>query len=109
MNSKEKGETKYECMHLVGHMASSPPLQELDYCLMTVPTVSSELPLLQSFVRAPRRTTSQLPCELYICSRSSLRWEALPTAMPTVAPSWADCICVCACVQFSGGKAGRTS
>ncbi|XP_075872010.1 cilia- and flagella-associated protein 61 isoform X2 [Nelusetta ayraudi] len=55
---------------------------EMDYCVMTVPTVSSELPLLQSFVRAPRRTTSQLPCELYICSRSSLSSVEVKPAVP---------------------------
>nr|XP_046228541.1 cilia- and flagella-associated protein 61 isoform X2 [Scatophagus argus] len=44
-----------------------------DVCVINVPTLSSELQLLQSFIRVPHRVTSSLPRELYILHRSGLR------------------------------------
>ncbi|XP_041815138.1 cilia- and flagella-associated protein 61 [Chelmon rostratus] len=46
---------------------------DLDFCIITVPTLSPEFPLLQSFIRVPRCSTSSLPHELYVFHRTGLR------------------------------------
>uniref|UniRef100_UPI0037E978DF cilia- and flagella-associated protein 61 n=1 Tax=Semicossyphus pulcher TaxID=241346 RepID=UPI0037E978DF len=45
---------------------------DLDFCIITVPTLCPEFPLLQSFHRVPRRASSTLPRELYIFHRTGL-------------------------------------
>uniref|UniRef100_A0A7N6A0F9 Cilia and flagella associated protein 61 n=1 Tax=Anabas testudineus TaxID=64144 RepID=A0A7N6A0F9_ANATE len=46
--------------------------QELDFCMITAPTLSPEIPLLQSFLRVPPRADRQLLHELYIFKPSGL-------------------------------------
>ncbi|KAG7220569.1 hypothetical protein INR49_018006 [Caranx melampygus] len=46
---------------------------DLDVCMITVPTVSPEFPLLQSFLRVPARPFSLLLRELYVFHRDGLR------------------------------------
>ncbi|XP_029281289.1 LOW QUALITY PROTEIN: cilia- and flagella-associated protein 61 [Cottoperca gobio] len=46
---------------------------DVDFCLITVPTLSPEFLLLQSFLRVPPRATSSLPRELYVFPRAGLR------------------------------------
>ncbi|KAG9484247.1 hypothetical protein GDO78_009909 [Eleutherodactylus coqui] len=43
-----------------------------DFCIITVPHLTPEFPLLQSFVRAVPRSTCTLPQELYIFHRAGL-------------------------------------
>ncbi|XP_026196590.1 cilia- and flagella-associated protein 61 [Anabas testudineus] len=45
---------------------------ELDFCMITAPTLSPEIPLLQSFLRVPPRADRQLLHELYIFKPSGL-------------------------------------
>ncbi|CAJ1077697.1 cilia- and flagella-associated protein 61 isoform X3 [Xyrichtys novacula] len=45
---------------------------DLDFCVITVPTVSPDFPLLQSFHRVPRHAASLLGEELYIFLRDGL-------------------------------------
>ncbi|XP_076011199.1 cilia- and flagella-associated protein 61 [Genypterus blacodes] len=45
---------------------------EQDYCIITVPTLAPEFPLLKSFSRVPPRPTCTLPRELYIFHRAGL-------------------------------------
>nr|XP_029138562.1 cilia- and flagella-associated protein 61 [Labrus bergylta] len=45
---------------------------DLDFCIITVPTLSPEFPLLQSFHRVTRLPTSSLQNELYIFHRDEL-------------------------------------
>uniref|UniRef100_A0A8C4F6U3 Cilia and flagella associated protein 61 n=1 Tax=Dicentrarchus labrax TaxID=13489 RepID=A0A8C4F6U3_DICLA len=51
--------------------------QDLDFCIITVPMLSPEFVLLQSFLRVPHRDTRSLHCELYVLSRTGLRWVVL--------------------------------
>ncbi|XP_040920588.1 cilia- and flagella-associated protein 61 [Toxotes jaculatrix] len=46
---------------------------DLDFCVTTVPTLSPESLLLQSFLRVPPRATSSLSHELYVFHRAGLR------------------------------------
>lgn len=47
-------------------------LQDKDFCIITVPHLTPEFPLLQSFVRAIPLSTCTLPQELYIFHRAGL-------------------------------------
>ncbi|XP_034436485.1 cilia- and flagella-associated protein 61 [Hippoglossus hippoglossus] len=44
-----------------------------DFCVFTVPSLSAECPLLQSFLRVPPRANSSLVHELYVSHRVGLR------------------------------------
>lgn len=55
--------------------------QDLDFCIITVPTMSLDFPLLQNFLRVPPRPSSLLPSDLYILHRDGLRWA--PTSRPS--------------------------
>ncbi|XP_077409752.1 cilia- and flagella-associated protein 61 [Vanacampus margaritifer] len=46
---------------------------DLDFCIITVPTLSPDFPLLQNFLRVPPRPGSLLPADLYILHRDGLR------------------------------------
>nr|XP_061806985.1 cilia- and flagella-associated protein 61-like [Nerophis lumbriciformis] len=46
---------------------------DLDFCIVTVPTMSPDFPLLQNFLRVPPRSGSLLPSDLYILHRDGLR------------------------------------
>ncbi|KAM9840308.1 cilia- and flagella-associated protein 61 [Aulostomus maculatus] len=46
---------------------------DLDFCIITVPMLSPDLPLLQSFLRVPPRRYSSPTSELYIFQRAGLR------------------------------------
>lgn len=48
--------------------------QELDFCVVTLPTLSAEVPLLQSFLRVPPRANKLPLHELYIFQAAGLRW-----------------------------------
>ena len=55
--------------------------QHRDLCVFTVPSVSAECPLLQSFLRVPPRASSSLVHELYVFHRAGLRWVVLLTLL----------------------------
>ncbi|XP_062323305.1 cilia- and flagella-associated protein 61 [Osmerus eperlanus] len=65
-----------------------------DFCVITVPKLAPEFPLLQSFLRVVPRHTSSMPQELYIFHRSGL----LKTFQVRVAVS-ADRPSICAMVE----------
>ncbi|XP_049613499.1 cilia- and flagella-associated protein 61 isoform X2 [Syngnathus scovelli] len=46
---------------------------DLDFCIITVPTLSPDFPLLQNFLRVPPRPGSLLPSDLYVLHRDGLR------------------------------------
>ncbi|KAM9778429.1 cilia- and flagella-associated protein 61 isoform 1-T3 [Syngnathus typhle] len=46
---------------------------DLDFCIITVPTLSPDFPLLQNFLRVPPQPGSLLPSDLYILHRDGLR------------------------------------
>ncbi|XP_061560064.1 cilia- and flagella-associated protein 61 [Phycodurus eques] len=46
---------------------------DLDFCIITVPTLSPDFPLLQNFLRVPPRPSSLLPSDLYVLHRDGLR------------------------------------
>uniref|UniRef100_A0A8C9ZCB3 Cilia and flagella associated protein 61 n=1 Tax=Sander lucioperca TaxID=283035 RepID=A0A8C9ZCB3_SANLU len=51
--------------------------QGADFCVITVPALSPEFLLLQSFLRVPPRATSSLPLELYVFHCTGLRWDGV--------------------------------
>ncbi|XP_037605805.1 cilia- and flagella-associated protein 61 [Sebastes umbrosus] len=65
---------------------------DLDFCIITVPTLSPEFLLLQSFVRVPPRTTSSLPRELYVFQRASLRSVEVRPAVAADRPAVCDLV-----------------
>ncbi|XP_061669153.1 cilia- and flagella-associated protein 61 isoform X2 [Syngnathoides biaculeatus] len=46
---------------------------DLDFCIITVPTLSPDFPLLQNFLRVPPRPSSLLPSDLYVLHCDALR------------------------------------
>ncbi|XP_077075581.1 cilia- and flagella-associated protein 61 [Siphateles boraxobius] len=54
-----------------------------DFCVISVPKLTPDLPLLQSFIRVAPRDTSIFPQELYLCHR----WALLRTLEVRVAVS----------------------
>ncbi|XP_071996729.1 cilia- and flagella-associated protein 61 isoform X2 [Engystomops pustulosus] len=64
----EKHETR--SIDFLSHVFSLFP--DKDFCIITVPHLTPEFPLLQSFVRAVPRSTCTLPQELYIFHRAGL-------------------------------------
>ena len=46
--------------------------QTRDFCIISVPKLAPEFPLLQSFLRVVPHHTSSLPQELYIFHRAGL-------------------------------------
>ncbi|XP_018515660.1 cilia- and flagella-associated protein 61 isoform X1 [Lates calcarifer] len=65
---------------------------DLDFCIITVPTLSPEFPLLQSFLRVPPRATSSLLRELYIFHRAGLRPVEVRPAVAADRPAVSDLV-----------------
>ncbi|XP_051264448.1 cilia- and flagella-associated protein 61 isoform X2 [Dicentrarchus labrax] len=65
---------------------------DLDFCIITVPMLSPEFVLLQSFLRVPHRDTRSLHCELYVLSRTGLRSVEVRPAVATDRPSVSDLV-----------------
>ncbi|XP_056261196.1 cilia- and flagella-associated protein 61 isoform X1 [Seriola aureovittata] len=65
---------------------------DLDFCVITVPTLSNEFPLLQSFLRVPARATSLLLRELYIFHRDGLRPVDVRPAVAADRPAVSDLV-----------------
>ncbi|KAM7395896.1 hypothetical protein PAMA_007255 [Pampus argenteus] len=65
---------------------------DLDFCIITVPTLSPEFPLLQSFLRAPPRPSSSLTCELYVFRRVGLRSVKVRPAVAADQPAVSDLV-----------------
>ncbi|XP_022622103.1 cilia- and flagella-associated protein 61 [Seriola dumerili] len=65
---------------------------DLDFCVITVPTLSHEFPLLQSFLRVPARATSLLLRELYIFHRDGLRPVDVRPAVAADRPAVSDLV-----------------
>ncbi|XP_039981773.1 cilia- and flagella-associated protein 61 isoform X2 [Xiphias gladius] len=65
---------------------------DLDFCVMTVPTLSPEFPLLQSFLRVPPRATRSLPHELYVFHRVGLRPVEVRPAVAADQPAVSDLV-----------------
>ncbi|XP_047429100.1 cilia- and flagella-associated protein 61 [Mugil cephalus] len=60
-----------------------------DVCIISVPTLSPEFPLLKSFVRTPQRPSRTSPQELYVCHRSGLQTlRVRPAAAPDRPALW---------------------
>ncbi|KAI3364620.1 hypothetical protein L3Q82_011400 [Scortum barcoo] len=64
----------------------------LDFCIITVPTLSPVFPLLQSFIRVPARGTSSLPHELYVFPRAGLRVVEVRPAVAADRPAVSDLV-----------------
>ncbi|XP_034555763.1 cilia- and flagella-associated protein 61 isoform X2 [Notolabrus celidotus] len=65
---------------------------DLDFCIITVPTLSPEFPFLQSFHRAQRRATSLLQDELYIFHRDGLGNVEVRPAVAADRPAVSDLV-----------------
>ncbi|KAM6992862.1 cilia- and flagella-associated protein 61 [Tautogolabrus adspersus] len=65
---------------------------DLDFCIITVPSLSPEFPLLQSFHRVPRLSTSSLQNELYIFHRDGLRNVEVRQAVAADRPAVCDLV-----------------
>ncbi|KAM7368322.1 hypothetical protein PAMP_014550 [Pampus punctatissimus] len=65
---------------------------DLDFCIITVPTLSPELPLLQSFLRVPPRPSSSMLCELYVFHRVGLRSVKVRPAVTADRPAVSDLV-----------------
>ncbi|KAG8011515.1 Cilia-and flagella-associated protein 61 [Nibea albiflora] len=66
--------------------------QDRDFCVIAVPTLSRELPLLQSFVRAPHRDGSSPPHDLYVTHRTALRSLEVRPAAPADRPAVSELV-----------------
>ncbi|KAE8286431.1 Cilia- and flagella-associated protein 61 [Larimichthys crocea] len=65
---------------------------DLDFCVIAVPTLSPDFPLLQSFVRAPRRDTSSPLHDLYVTHRPALRSLEVRPAVPADRPAVSELV-----------------
>ncbi|XP_075940895.1 cilia- and flagella-associated protein 61 [Anarhichas minor] len=65
---------------------------DLDLCIISVPLPSSEIPLLQSFLRLPPRASSSLPRELYVLHRDGLRSVEVRPAVAADRPAVSDLV-----------------
>ncbi|TKS75347.1 Cilia- and flagella-associated protein 61 [Collichthys lucidus] len=65
---------------------------DLDFCVIAVPTLSSDFPLLQSFVRAPRRDTGSPLHDLYVTHRTALRSLEVRPAVPADRPAVSELV-----------------
>ncbi|KAK2855869.1 hypothetical protein Q5P01_004604 [Channa striata] len=65
---------------------------DLDICMITVPTLSPEIPLLQSFLRLERHTTTSLLHELYIFHPAGLRPVEVRPAVTADRPAVSDLV-----------------
>ncbi|XP_071323650.1 cilia- and flagella-associated protein 61 isoform X2 [Trachinotus anak] len=65
---------------------------DLDFCIITVPTLSPEFPLLQSFLRVPACDTSSPLHELYIFHRNGLRPVDVRPALAADQPAVSDLV-----------------
>ncbi|XP_034755235.1 cilia- and flagella-associated protein 61 isoform X2 [Etheostoma cragini] len=65
---------------------------DADFCIITVPALSPEFLLLQSFLRVPPRVTSLLPLELYIFHRAGLRNVKVRPAVAADRPAVSDLV-----------------
>ncbi|XP_078130908.1 cilia- and flagella-associated protein 61 [Sander vitreus] len=63
-----------------------------DFCIITVPALSPEFLLLQSFLRVPPRATSSLPLELYVFHRTGLRSVQVRPAVAADRPAVSDLV-----------------
>ncbi|XP_062293539.1 cilia- and flagella-associated protein 61 [Scomber scombrus] len=63
-----------------------------DYCVITVPTLSPEFPLLQNFLRVPQRPGSSLTRELYVFHRTGLRSVKVRPAVDSDLPAVCDLV-----------------
>nr|XP_033503705.1 cilia- and flagella-associated protein 61 [Epinephelus lanceolatus] len=63
-----------------------------DFCIITVPTLSPEFPLLQSCLRVPPCATSTLPHELYVFHRTGLRSVEVRPAVSADRPAVSDLV-----------------
>ncbi|XP_051909214.1 cilia- and flagella-associated protein 61 [Hippocampus zosterae] len=65
---------------------------DLDFCIITVPTISLDFPLLQNFLRVPPRPGSLLPSDLYILHRDGLRSVDVRPALESDRDGLADLV-----------------
>ncbi|XP_038582679.1 cilia- and flagella-associated protein 61 isoform X2 [Micropterus salmoides] len=65
---------------------------DLDFCIITVPTLSPDFMLLQSFQRVLPRASSSLPRELYISHRTGLRSVKVRPAVAADRPAVFDLV-----------------
>nr|XP_020475102.1 cilia- and flagella-associated protein 61 [Monopterus albus] len=65
---------------------------DLDFCIITVPTLSPEFPLLQSFLRVLPLATSLLHQELYIAHATGLRPVEVRPAVAADRPAVSDLV-----------------
>ncbi|XP_019751817.1 cilia- and flagella-associated protein 61 isoform X2 [Hippocampus comes] len=65
---------------------------DLDFCIITVPTMSLDFPLLQNFLRVPPRPGSLLPSDLYILHRDGLRSVNVRPALESDRDGLADLV-----------------
>ncbi|XP_031148896.1 cilia- and flagella-associated protein 61 isoform X2 [Sander lucioperca] len=63
-----------------------------DFCVITVPALSPEFLLLQSFLRVPPRATSSLPLELYVFHCTGLRSVKVRPAVAADRPAVSDLV-----------------
>ncbi|XP_044025172.1 cilia- and flagella-associated protein 61 [Siniperca chuatsi] len=65
---------------------------DLDFCIITVPSLSPEFLLLQSFLRVPPRASSLLLRELYVLHRTGLRSVEVRPAVAADQPAVSDLV-----------------
>ncbi|XP_054618531.1 cilia- and flagella-associated protein 61 isoform X2 [Dunckerocampus dactyliophorus] len=65
---------------------------DLDFCIITVPTLSPDFPLLQNFLRVPPQASSLLPSDLYILHRDGLRSVTVRPATASDRPAVSDLV-----------------
>ncbi|KAM9339286.1 cilia- and flagella-associated protein 61 [Symphorus nematophorus] len=65
---------------------------DLDFCIITVPSLSPEFQLLQSFLRVPCRPNSPLPHELYVLHRTGLSVVEVRPAVAADRPAVSDLV-----------------
>ncbi|XP_054474902.1 cilia- and flagella-associated protein 61 [Anoplopoma fimbria] len=65
---------------------------DFDFCIITVPTTSSEFPLLQSFLRVLPRASISLARELYVLHRDGLKSVEVRPAVAADRPAVSDLV-----------------
>uniref|UniRef100_A0A3B4UI71 Cilia and flagella associated protein 61 n=1 Tax=Seriola dumerili TaxID=41447 RepID=A0A3B4UI71_SERDU len=104
-NSTPQQVTEPVSCHVCWIQSDMVTLRDLDFCVITVPTLSHEFPLLQSFLRVPARATSLLLRELYIFHRDGLSHfmcihdAGLGLCLNSEGASTCSCVCLVLCLQ----------